>query len=278
MSGRLDERIRSAFVTGASSGLGRAFSEMLIAQGVRVWGTSRDPARLSALSSGSSFISVRLDLAEPAGAEKALAAASEQAGGGFDLVINNAGYGIFGEFAAVDFSRWQEQLQAMVTGTLRLAHAAWGRMLARNRGCLVNVSSVAAEFPVPLMAGYNVAKAGLSALSESLMFESRGTAVTVIDFRPGDYRTGFNRSMRSLSPASAESPRAAALWLRLEANLAAAPCAAAAAADLRRALARGRSGIVRSGSFFQARLAPLAARLAPAFLVRSTVARYYGWR
>lgn len=278
MSGRLHERIRSAFVTGASSGLGRAFSEMLIGEGVRVWGTSRDPARLSALASGSNFISIALDLADPAGAEKALAGAAGQAGGGFDLVINNAGYGIFGEFSAVDFSRWQEQLETMVVATLRLAHAAWGMMLARNRGCLVNVSSLAAEFPLPLMAGYNVAKAGLSALSESLIFESRGTAVTVIDFRPGDYRTAFNRSMYSLSPATAESPRAAALWPRFEANLASAPSAAAAAADLRRALARGRSGVVRSGSFFQARLAPWAARFAPAFLVRATMARYYGWR
>ena len=212
-------------------------------------------------------------MADAAGAERALAGAAQEAGGSFDLVINNAGYGVFGEFAAVDFSRWQEQLEAMLAATLRLAHSAWRRMLACNRGCLVNVSSLAVEFPLPLMAGYNVAKAGLSALSESLIFESRGRAVTVIDFRPGDYRTAFNRTMHSRSPTTVESPRAAALWLRLEANLASAPSAASAAFDLRRALARGRSGVVRSGSFFQARLAPLAARLAPASLLRAVVER-----
>ena len=273
MSGRLSDRYRTAFVTGAASGLGRAFVAMLLAEGVRVWGTSRDPARIAPAAA---LVPVALDLADPAGAEAALGRAAEQAGGGFDLVINNAGAGVFGEFGAVEFSTWAGQWEAMLTGTFRLTHAAWRQLQARRGGCLVNVSSLAAEFPLPFMAGYNVAKAGLSALSESLIFESRNSAVTVIDFRPGDYRTDFNRNMQTLSPAFGSRP--AAVWRRLEANLAAAPPPAAAAADLRRALARGRSGIVRSGSFFQARLGPLAARLLPAAVLRAVLARYLGGR
>jgi len=276
MSGRLSDRYRTAFVTGAASGLGRAFAEMLQAEGVRVWGTARDPARLAGAAG---LVPVALDLADPAGAEAAFLRAAESAGGGFDLVINNAGAGVFGAFGAVDFSAWQRQWEAMLTGTFRLTHAAWRQMQGRRRGCLVNVSSLAAEFPIPYMSGYNAAKAGLSALSQSLMFETADRAVTVIDFRPGDYRTGFNRSMHHRS-ASGDSFRgaSAAVWKTIDAMLNAAPRPERAARDLRRALLRGRSGIVRSGSFFQGQLAPLFARLIPSGWQRGATARYFGLR
>ena len=262
---------RTAFVTGASSGLGRCFAEMLLAEGVRVWGTSRDPARLAGLGPAG-FTPVTLDLARPAEAEAAWQRAAGEAGGGFDLVVNNAGYGVFGEFGVTDWSVWQAQFTAMLGTNLRLVHAAYGAMRAQNRGCLVNVSSLAAEFPLPFMSGYNVAKAGLSALSESLLFETRGTAVRIVDFRPGDYRTAFNQAMQLPNP----SAPTAQVWRVLDAMLQAAPPPAEAAANLRRALAAQRRGIVRSGSFFQARIAPLAARLLPAQWMRAVSARYFG--
>jgi NAD(P)-dependent dehydrogenase (short-subunit alcohol dehydrogenase family) len=283
MKGRVSAQHRTAFVTGAASGLGRAFTTMLLDEGVRVWGTSRDPARLAGLGGArveSPFIPVALDLADGAAAEAAFRRAAGEAGGAFDLVINNAGYGVFGDFAETPAEIWLAQIDALLLATLRLNRAAFGLMRARGRGCLVNISSLAAEFPLPFMAGYNVAKAGLSALSESLIFESRGTGVTVIDFRPGDYRTAFNDAMKpSSSPHDAPAPpRRAAAWRVLERNLRASPPAARAAADLRRALRRNRSGVVRSGSWFQASAAPFLARLAPAALVRAATARYFGCR
>ena len=121
------------------------------------------------------------------------------------------------------------------------------------------------------MSGYNVAKSGLSALSESLMFESRGSGVRVIDFRPGDYRTDFNRSTRK-APVR-RRPRA---WAALEAALASSPAPEKAAADLRRALLADRSAVVRSGSVFQARLAPVLSRLLPRVVGSAATARYFG--
>jgi short-subunit dehydrogenase len=277
---RVAELYPTAFVSGASSGLGRAFAEMLLAEGVRVWGTSREASRLAPLARAGAFVPVALDLAAPAAAEAAWRRAAAEAGGAFDLVINNAGYGVFGDFAEVEAALWVAQLDAMLGTTLRLAHAAYGAMRARGRGCLVNVSSLAAEFPLPYMSGYNVAKAGLSALSESLVFESRGTPVIVLDFRPGDYRTAFNQAMRPAVSSPNGLPAAAApserVWRRLEANLQAGPAPERAAADLRRALLDRRRGPVRSGSFFQARLAPLLARAIPAAVLRGVLARYYG--
>jgi len=274
----LSSRFPNAFVTGASGGLGHSFARMLMAEGIRVTGTSRDPGRLKTLAKNPLFTSLALDLADPAAAEQAFQEASEiVGGGGFDLVINNAGYGVFAPFAKADYALWQKQLDETLGAAVRLSHAALTRMMAAgNRGCLVNVSSLAVEFPLPFMSGYNIAKAGLSALSESLIFETKGTGITVIDFRPGDYRTAFNQSMHPTAHISKNDPRTEAAWQTLEAHLATSPLPVAAVRDLRRALLRGRSGTVRSGSFFQATLTPFLSRLAPARLRRAVIAYYQG--
>ncbi len=271
---RLSAHTRTAFVTGASTGLGRAFAEMLLADGVRVWGTSRDAARLAPLVAAQpeAFTAVALDLRDGAAAEEIFLAA-DRAAGGFDLVINNAGYGVFGDFAATDFSEWGEQLDVMLINTARLAHAALRGMKARNRGALVNLSSLAAEFPLPFQSAYNIAKAGLSALSESLMFELRDTGVIVIDLRPGDYRTDFEGSVRR--PAGQDSPRLTRGWAAFERMMRSGPPPAHAAAALRRALLARRSGTVRCGRFFQSVAAPFLVRFAPLALRRAIQARYF---
>src|SRR4051812_13899521 len=193
MNHRVSDLYRSAFVTGASTGLGRAFTDMLLADGVRVCGTSRDIARLASIQHAL-FTPLALDLRDGAAAEKNFRQAHESAQ--FDLVINNAGYGVFGQFAATDFDHWREQLEVMLVNTTRISHAALRLMLPQDRGALVNISSLAAEFPLPFQSAYNVAKAGLTALNESLMIETAGTGVVILDVRPGDYRTDFETSVR----------------------------------------------------------------------------------
>jgi short-subunit dehydrogenase len=248
---------------------------MLLVEGVRVWGTARDASRLASLATKANFTAVVLDLENP---EEAVAAFTNAAtaAGGFDLVVNNAGYGVFAPFTAIDFSTWQKQLDAMLSTTARLSHAALSGMLERKHGCLVNVASLATDFPLPFMSGYNVTKAGLSALSESLIFETRGTRVVVIDFRPGDFRTGFNKAMQAESVSSTADTRLTRAWQTLETNLNDAPPPTQAAAGLRKAVLRQRSGTVRCGSFFQAQLAPFFIRFAPLGLRRAIIARYFG--
>ncbi|MBI4623019.1 MAG: SDR family NAD(P)-dependent oxidoreductase [Verrucomicrobia bacterium] len=275
---RVSDLHRTAFVTGASTGLGRAFTEMLLADGVRVWGTSRDPARLAsfAVRHPSLFTAVALELRDGARAE-AVFGEADRAAEGFDLVINNAGYGVFGEFAATEFATWQEQLEVMLVSPARLSHAALrslrARPAGRPAGALVNISSLAAEFPLPFQAAYNIAKSGLSALNESLMLETTGTGVVVIDFRPGDYRTDFDGSVRR--PQTDPTPRMARAWSAFEAMMRSGPAPAHAAAALRRALLRHRSGTVRTGRFFQAVVAPFLARFGSLALKRRVQARYF---
>lgn len=273
---RVSDLHRTAFVTGASTGLGRAFAEMLLAEGVRVWGTARDVARLGHFSATPAFAPlftpVALDLRDGARAE-AIFHEAERAAEGFDLVINNAGYGVFGEFAATEFSVWQQQIEVMLLHTARLSHAALRGMLARDRGALVNIASLAAEFPLPYQSAYNIAKAGLTALNESLMMEVKGTRVVVLDVRPGDYRTDFEGSV--LRPSANPTPRMARAWAAFEKMMRSGPPPAEAAQALRCALLRNRSGTVRIGRFFQATLAPLLARFGSLALRRRIQAGYF---
>ena len=265
----LSTRYRTAFVTGASTGLGQAFTEMLLAEGVEVWGTARDTGRLPAREK---FHAIALELGDGAAAEKIFLAA-EQAAGGFDLVVNNAGFGAFGAFAHTDFSVWESQLQLMLVNTARLSHSALRGMLARRHGALVNISSIAAEFPLPYQSAYNMTKSGLSALNESLMYELRGTGVAIIDFRPGDYRTDFEGSVRR--PPGASGPGQERAWVAFGRLMAGGPAPAHAADALRRALQRGRSGTVRTGRFFQAVIAPFLARFGSLALKRRIQAKYF---
>jgi short-subunit dehydrogenase len=275
MSSALSARYRTAFVTGASTGLGLAFTEMLLSEGLEVWGTSRDATRLPARPR---FHAVTLELGDGAAAEKVFLEA-ERAAGGFDLVINNAGFGAFGAFARTDFAVWEEQLRMMLVNTARLSHAALRGMLDRGRGALVNISSIAGEFGMPYQAIYNTTKAGLSALNESLMYEVKGTGVVIIDFRPGDFRTDFEGSVRRPAQAGGDAAQAARMdrvWRSFTAMMQSGPAPAEAAAALRAALLRGRSGTVRTGRFFQAVLAPFLARLGSLGLKRRIQEKYFG--
>jgi short-subunit dehydrogenase len=274
-TGALSSRYRTAFVTGASTGLGLAFTDMLLREGVQVWGTARDPGRLPARAG---FHPVRLELADGDRAEAAYREA-ERVSGGFDLVINNAGYGVFGAYAHTEFAVWERQFQVMLVNTARLAHVALGGLLLRRRGALVNISSIAGEFALPYQPVYNAVKSGLSALNESLMYEVKGTGVIVIDFRPGDFRTEFENSVQRPDQLVADplaAGRMARAWTAFGAMMRSGPAPVHAAQSLRRALGRGRSGTVRTGRFFQAVLAPFLARFGPLALKRKIQELYFG--
>jgi len=266
----LSSRYRTALVTGASTGLGLAFADMLLAEGVEVWGTARDAARLPARAR---FHAVTLELANGAAAEQVFREA-ERAAGGFDLVVNNAGFGAFGAFAHTEFAMWEEQFRVMLVNTARLSQVALQGMLARNRGALVNISSIAGEFGLPYQAVYSSVKAGLSALNEGLMYEVKGTGVIIIDFRPGDYRTDFEGSVRR--PPGATGPGQEQAWATFTAMMQTGPAPAHAAEALKRALRRGRSGTVRTGRFFQAVLGPFLARFGSLAWKRRIQERYFG--
>lgn len=270
---------RNAFVTGASSGIGQAVARKLLKEGYTVWGTARSVARLESLDSDPNFHAVAFDLDDGEGAVASYRSAYEAAEGGFEVVVNNAGYGVFETFDLAPFELWEKQIQAMLINTLRVMREQVIDFKLRGGGTLVNVASLATEFPLPYMSGYNVAKAGMSAMSESLLIELAPTGVRVIDFRPGDFRTDFNVAMTRLSPTlsnAATNDRMAGAWAAVEANFDSSPEVEMAAYDLFWAVERKRQGVVRSGNFFQTRLAPLFERLMPLRWARAVRWHYFG--
>lgn len=273
---------RAVFVSGASSGIGEAVAHHWLSRGYQVWGTARCRDRLAKFADQKNFHAVEFDLLDRSAAIEAYDAA-ENAAGGFAVVVNNAGFGLFGVLTEISAQKWDEQLSAMLTNTFLLVRRQVELMVQRDSSAtLVNVSSLAVDFPLPFMAGYNVAKAGLSALSESLLMELSETQIRVIDFRPGDVRTKFNAAMQPTATVTPSAPphqkNMEAAWRTLEQNLDQGPSPELVAVDLWRAVASRRRGTVTTGGWFQATLAPFLIRLFPQGLARGVRWRYFGIR
>lgn len=256
-----------ALVTGVSGGLGRAIAERLKAEGVEVWGTARDVARVPA-----GLRPVALDLADAGSVARCIAQVRAEATG-LDLLVNNAGAGIHAPLEGFTDGDLENQWRVLLHGPAALTRAFYADFRERRRGTVANVTSLAGDYPIPFMSAYSGAKAGLSAFTRTLMLEAEGSGVTILDFRPGDYATGFSAALGRVDHAGrADSARARAA---AEAHERAGPEATQAARRLWRAIAAGRSRVVVSGDVWQSRLGPLLARLAPERVVRAYLRRYY---
>jgi short-subunit dehydrogenase len=253
---------RTCLVTGASAGLGAVLAERLLRRGHTVWGTARDVRRLSLPG----LRPLELDLFSRDSVNAFIESRLPECGE-IDLLVNNAGSGLFGSFERFDNGQIERQMQLLLMVPMIMVRAVLPGMLGRGRGCVVNVSSLAGRFPLPCLSVYNGAKAGLSAFSLSLAEELRGTGVRVVDFQPGDFRTGFNDNM-------ARNGGSAAAWAALERHLHSAPDAGTIAGALLRALDAGATGTVKAGGFFQTRMAPLGQRLLPGSVFRALSRAY----
>jgi NAD(P)-dependent dehydrogenase (short-subunit alcohol dehydrogenase family) len=264
---------KEALVTGAGRGLGRAFASALLAEGVTVWGTTRGN---SALPDG--VRPLLLDLAEPHSVA-ALAERILREAPALDLLVNNAGAGVFCPFEKFPEQELERQWRVLLASPVSLCRAVYPAFVQRGRGVIVNVSSLAGVFPFPMMSAYSAAKAGLSAFSRTLLLEAAGTGVRIIDFQPGDYATGFNDAMRDLSDKSdtpaPSSTRSLRVRAAAERHLTGGPPPEHAARNLIRAIRRGRTGTVVTGGIFEAFLGPLAARFAPQSIISWFLRRFY---
>ena len=176
------------FITGASSGIGLLTARALCAQGHEVWGTSRTLGKLPGMER---FHPVVLDLNEQSSIEAGFRQALLEAGH-FDVLINNAGAGVFGPLEGFSNREFTAQLQTLLVGPLQLIRLALPAMRARRAGLIVNVSSLAGELPLPFMSPYSLSKAALSAMSEGLNLELAHTGVRLVDVRPSDFATEFH--------------------------------------------------------------------------------------
>jgi short-subunit dehydrogenase len=178
-----------ALITGASSGIGAALARELHARGAEVTVVARRHALLARLAAelGERCQLIACDIAAaPVGAWLGDA----EGFGPIDVLINNAGTQSAGLFDASELDVGRRMIDVDLLAPLALARRVIPGMVARGRGTVVNIASVAAIAPPPGMAWYAAAKAGLAAFSESLRAELRGTGVHVLTVYPGPIDNG----------------------------------------------------------------------------------------
>jgi len=182
----------AVLITGASSGIGAAAAERLLARGFDVFGTSRDPSALGAGAPAVDWIAmdVRSEASVSAGFAE-LANRVKQ----LDGLVCNAGYGVFGSVEELGIEDAKEQFETNFFGTLRTLRAAIPGMRAARQGRIVIVSSLAAHAPIPFQAHYSATKGAIDALGLALRNELHPFGVKVCLVEPGDINTGFNDAM-----------------------------------------------------------------------------------
>lgn len=190
--------IRTALITGASSGIGAAFARLLAARGSDLILVARREERLKQLATELSSrhpIQVELlpaDLSSEAGIQ--LAAMHAHDCPTLDLLINNAGFGLPGAFHETPLEKINAIIQVLVLAAVRLTHAALSGMTARQRGAIINVTSMASYVVTPRNVAYSATKAFLTVFSEGLMLELHGTPIRVLELLPGFTRSDFHNN------------------------------------------------------------------------------------
>ena len=179
---------QTAVVTGASRGIGLAVVHGLVAEGVRVTaGARKSSAELDDLAAAGTVRVVEVDLAEPGGPARLVAAAGDR----IDILVNNVGAaparpGGFGEITDED---WQTSLTLNLMAAVRTTRAALPVMVAAGTGAIVNMSSANAFLPDPAVMDYSAAKAALANFSKSLSKEVGPHGIRVNTISPGPVAT-----------------------------------------------------------------------------------------
>jgi NAD(P)-dependent dehydrogenase (short-subunit alcohol dehydrogenase family) len=181
---------RTLFLTGASSGIGRATALHFQAQGWNVVATMRDPRAAGDLAALDHVLVAPLDVLDGASVEAARDAAVARFGG-VDVLLNNAGYGAYGPLEAFSMDRVRRQFDTNVIGLLEVTKAFLPHFRQRRRGTVVNISSIGGQMTFPLGALYHGTKFAVEGLSEALHYELEPFGVRVRIVEPGMVATDF---------------------------------------------------------------------------------------
>jgi hypothetical protein len=185
-----------AIITGASSGIGKALAFEFAAGGFNVFLTGRNEAALAEVSAECSSrykvetMFVPADLSRVESIDNLIAALATQSRR-YEILVNNAGFGIHGDFASTDIEQNIQLLTVQLTASLKLTKAVLPAMVSRRTGRILNVASLYSFSPVPFQSVYGACKAFLLSFSSSLQNELKGTGVTITVFCPGVTQTEF---------------------------------------------------------------------------------------
>ena len=206
-----------ALITGASSGIGRAVAFEFASKGYNLFLTSQDEQTLRQVAADCHqqynietqvYVADLSRLESVDGLIRALFAPPIE----IEILVNNAGFGVAGEFLKTDLAQELDLINVQLVAMLKLTKAVLPQMRAQKKGRILNVASVYSFAPAPFQAVYSACKAFLLTFSESLREELKGTGVTVTTLCPGTTRTNFRAraGIAHRNDAAGASPEAVA--------------------------------------------------------------------
>ena len=200
-------------ITGASRGFGRVWTEAALARGDSVAATARDIGTLAPLVGtwGDAILPIELDVTDREAAFAAVASARSRFGA-LDVVVNNAGYGLFGMVEEVTEEQARQQIDTNLFGPLWVTQAALPVLREQGRGHIIQVSSVGGVFSLPGLGLYHASKWGLEGMTSSLAMEVRSFGIKVTLVEPAGFATDWQ------GPSAVRAPQSPA-YTEFRANL-----------------------------------------------------------
>ncbi len=189
---------RTALVTGASGGMGRAIAERLCQKGLTVYALARSEAKLAELADSCGAIPLALDVTDTA----ALTAALQDLQ--IDVLVNNAGVSRPGSLLQSDAFDIDEQIDVNLRAALHLSRLLLPGMMARDRGHILNITSMAGHYEFGGHIAYHATKAAMHTVSRQLRIDAFGRRVRVTEISPGRTETDIFANVEKIDPVEAK--------------------------------------------------------------------------
>nr|WP_315172003.1 SDR family oxidoreductase [uncultured Flavobacterium sp.] len=173
-------------ITGGSSGIGKSIGEFLHQKGFIVYGTSRNPEKIS----DSVFPLIALDVRNSASIKEAVNYILSSSGK-IDVVINNAGVGITGPLEEIPTEEIKNNFETNFFGPIEVMKAVLPQMRLQKSGLIINVTSIAGYMGLPYRSVYSASKGALELITEALRMEVKGFGITITNIAPGDFATNI---------------------------------------------------------------------------------------
>ena len=174
------------FITGASSGIGKSIGEFLHSKGFTVFGTSRNPERIT----DSVFPLVALDVRNKESIQNAIATVIQKAGR-IDVVINNAGVGITGPIEEIPTEEILNNFETNLFGPIEVIKAVLPQMRLQQSGLIINITSIAGYMGLPYRGIYSASKGALEIVTEAISMEVKSFGINITNVAPGDFATNI---------------------------------------------------------------------------------------
>ena len=173
-------------ITGGSSGIGKAVGEFLHHKGFIVYGTSRNPERIS----NSIFPLLQLDVRNTDGIQLAVTEIIQKSGR-IDVVVNNAGVGITGPLEEIPTQEIKNNFETNLFGPIEVMKAVLPQMRLQKSGLIINITSIAGYMGLPYRSVYSASKGALELITEALRMEVQSFGIHITNVAPGDFATNI---------------------------------------------------------------------------------------